>query len=178
MEKYTEAKSCISGADDLFKFRVTEIMLISTEYDAYVLEEDGQLAEKIYHQFSDLSLPYIPRIHWVASSEEAFETLKKIPIHLVISMSRANDMSSFDFERTIHEVYPEIPIVMLSYERLTRFCWQSLNMLKISRTLLTIVSLVYRQFYWLKIHQYITRKFCLLYIRKYCHKQGTWFYMP
>lgn len=119
MEKYTEAKSCISGADDLFKFRVTEIMLISTEYDAYVLEEDGQLAEKIYHQFSDLSLPYIPRIHWVASSEEAFETLKIIPIHLVISMSRANDMSSFDFERTIHEKYPEIPIVMLSYERLT-----------------------------------------------------------
>ncbi|MHC1718669.1 MAG: DUF5752 family protein [Acidaminococcaceae bacterium] len=119
MEKYTEAKSCISGADDLFKFRVTEIMLISTEYDAYVLEEDGQLAEKIYHQFSDLSLPYIPRIHWVASSEEAFETLKTIPIHLVISMSRANDMSSFDFERAIHEAYPEIPIVMLSYERLT-----------------------------------------------------------
>ena len=66
-----------------------------------------------------MSLPYIPRIHWVASSEEAFETLKKIPIHLVISMSRANDMSSFDFERAIHEVYPEIPIVMLSYERLT-----------------------------------------------------------
>lgn len=119
MEKYTEAKSCISGADDLFKFRVTEIMLISTEYDAYVLEEDGQLAEKIYHQFSDLSLPYIPRIHWVASSEEAFETLKTIPIHLVISMSRANDMSSFDFERAIHEAYPLIPIVMLSYERLT-----------------------------------------------------------
>ena len=119
MEKYTEAKSCISGADDLFKFRVTEIMLISTEYDAYVLEEDGQLAEKIYHQFSDLSLPYIPRIHWVASREEAFATLKTIPIHLVISMSRANDMSSFDFERAIHEVYPEIPIVMLSYERLT-----------------------------------------------------------
>lgn len=119
MEKYTEAKSCISGADDLFKFRVTEIMLISTEYDAYVLEEDGQLAEKIYHQFSDLSLPYIPKIHWVASSEEAFETLRKIPIHLVISMSRANDMSSFDFERAIHEAYPEIPIIMLSYDRLT-----------------------------------------------------------
>ena len=119
MEKYTEAKSCISGADDLFKFRVTEIMLISTEYDAYVLEEDGQLAEKIYHQFSDLSLPYIPKIHWVASSEEAFETLKTIPIHLVISMSRTNDMSSFDFERAIHEAYPEIPIIMLSYDRLT-----------------------------------------------------------
>lgn len=119
MEKYTDAKSCISGVDDLFKFRVTEIMLISTEYDAYVLEEDGQLAEKIYHQFSDLSLPYIPRIHWVANKEEAFKTLKNIPIHLVISMSRANDMSSFAFERAINEAYPDTPIVMLSYERLT-----------------------------------------------------------
>lgn len=119
MEKYTEAKSCISGVEGLFKFRVTEIMLISTEYDAYVLEEDGQLAEKLYHQFSDLSLPYIPRLHWVANREEAFNTLKEIPIHLVISMTRANDMSSFAFERAINEAYPDIPIVMLSYERLT-----------------------------------------------------------
>ncbi|KYZ75692.1 phosphoenolpyruvate synthase [Anaerosporomusa subterranea] len=119
MEKFVDMKTRFSGVHDLMKFRVTEILLISTEYDAYVLEEDGQLAEQIYHQFNDLSIPFIPRIHWVANSEEAFEELKMRTIHLIITMSRISDMSSFEVETTIHEAYPTIPIVMLSYDRLT-----------------------------------------------------------
>ena len=119
MKKFVDLKAHFSGIHDLMKFRVTEILLISTEYDAYILEEDGQLAEQIYHQFNDLSIPYIPRIHWVANREEAFEELEKRTIHLIITMSRIGDMRSFQFETTIHETYPNIPIVMLSYDRLT-----------------------------------------------------------
>jgi hypothetical protein len=119
MDKFADLKARFSGIHDLMKFRVTEILLISTEYDAYVLEEDGQLAEQIYHQFNDLSIPFVPRIHWVANSEEALEKLKKGPIHLIITMSRVSDMSSFAVESKIHAAYPDIPIVMLSYDRLT-----------------------------------------------------------
>lgn len=119
MKKFVDLKARFSGVHDLMKFRVTEILLISTEYDAYVLEEDGRLAEQIYHQFNDLSIPYIPRIHWVANQEEAFEELKMSTIHLIITMSRISDMNSFEFEKTIHEAYPKIPIVMLTYDRLT-----------------------------------------------------------
>lgn len=119
MRKFVDLKARFSGVHDLMKFRVTEILLISTEYDAYVLEEDGQLAEQIYHQFNDLSIPYIPRIHWVDTQEEAFEELKMTPIQLIITMSRISDMGSFAFETAIHEAYPDIPIVMLSYDRLT-----------------------------------------------------------
>lgn len=118
MKKFVDLKSRFLGVHDLMKFRVTEILLISTEYDAYVLEEDGRLAEQIYHQFNDLSIPYVPRIHWVANGEEAFEELKRRTIHLIITMSRMSDMSSFEFETAIHEAYPDIPIVMLSYDRL------------------------------------------------------------
>ena len=119
MGKFSDMKARFSGVHDLMKFRVTEILLISTEYDAYVLEEDAQLAEQIYHQFNDLSIPYIPRIHWVATREEAFEELEMRPIHLIITMARISDMSSFTFETALHEAYPNIPIVMLSYDRLT-----------------------------------------------------------
>ncbi|EGO65931.1 PEP/pyruvate-binding domain-containing protein [Acetonema longum] len=119
MGKSVDLKTRFSGIHDLMKFRVTEILLISTEYDAYVLEEDGQLAEQIYHHFNDLSIPFIPRIHWVANSEEAFVELEKGSIHLVITMSRISDMSSFEVETKIYETYPAIPIVMLSYDRLT-----------------------------------------------------------
>ena len=119
MKSFVDLKTRFSGVHDLIKFRVTEILLISTQYDAYVLEEDGQLAEQIYHQFNDLSIPFIPRIHWVADREEAFAELEKRPIHLIITMSRISDMGSFDFESAIHEAYPDIPIVMLSYDRMT-----------------------------------------------------------
>ena len=119
MKKFADLKARFQGVHDLMKFRVTEILLISTEYDAYVLEEDGRLAEQIYDQFNDLSIPYIPRIHWVASGEEALEELKRRTIHLIITMSRVSDMSSFQSETAIHEAYPNIPIVMLSYDRLT-----------------------------------------------------------
>jgi len=109
MDRFGDLKARFSGVHDLMKFRITEILLISTEYDAYVLEEDGQLVEQIYHQFNDLSIPFIPRIHWVANSEEAFAELKKATIHLIITMSRISDISSFEFETAIHEAYPYYP---------------------------------------------------------------------
>lgn len=119
MKKFGDMKARFLGIHDLMKFRVTEILLISTEYDAYVLEEDGRLAEQIYQQFNDLSIPFIPRIHWVDNGEDALEELKSRTIHLIITMSRISDLSSFEFETTIHKAYPNIPIVMLSYDRLT-----------------------------------------------------------
>ena len=119
MKKFVDLKARFSGVHDLIKFRVTEILLISTLYDGFVLEEDGQLTEQIYHQFNDLSIPYIPRIHRVANQEEAFAELTSWPIHLIITMSRISDMGSFEVETAIHEAYPDIPIVMLSYDRLT-----------------------------------------------------------
>ena len=119
MKKFGDMKSRFLGIHDLMKFRVTEILLISTEYDAYVLEEDGRLEEQIYQQFNDLSIPFIPRIHWVANGEDALEELKSRTIHLIITMSRISDLSSLEIETIIYKTYPNIPIVMLSYDRLT-----------------------------------------------------------
>ena len=119
VREFGDNKDCFSGIHDLMKFRVTEILLISTEYDAYVLEEDGRLAEQIYHYYNDLSIPFIPRLHWVANEDETWRELEARQIHLIITMSRINGASSFEFETQIHEKYPDIPIVMLSYERMT-----------------------------------------------------------
>ncbi len=119
MTKFVDLKTRFSGVHDLIKFRVTEILLISTAYDGFVLEEDGQLTEQIYNQFADLSIPYIPRIHRVSRQEEALDALATRTFHLIITMSRISDMESFAFENAIHEAHPDIPIVMLSYDRLT-----------------------------------------------------------
>ena len=119
MKKFADLKTRFSGVHDLIKFRVTEILLISTAYDGFVLEEDGQLTEQIYHQFNDHSIPYIPRIQRVSSQEEAMEELMTGEFHLIITMSRISDIDSFECEKTINAAYPDIPIVMLTYDRLT-----------------------------------------------------------
>lgn len=108
-----------SSVHDLIKYRVAEILLVSTLYDGFVLEEDGQLSEQIYNQFADLSISFIPRIHRVSRLEEAFEALQTRTFHLIITMYRISDISSFEFEKSLKASYPDIPIVMLSYDRLT-----------------------------------------------------------
>lgn len=119
MQRFVDVQAKFLGVHDLIKFRVTDILLISTPYDGFVLEEDGQLSEQIYNQFADLSIPFIPRLQRVAGCEEALEALQTRTFHLIITMSRICDMGSFELEKTLKAAYPAIPIIMLSYERLT-----------------------------------------------------------
>ena len=103
---------------DLMRFRVREILLVSTPYDSFVLEEDGHLSDKIFSEYLDLNLQFVPRIAHAASAEEAFEALKSRTYDLVITMPRISDMSPLEFSRRVREAYPEKPIVMLTYETL------------------------------------------------------------
>lgn len=119
MKRFVDLKARFSSIHDLMKFRVTEILLVSTLYDGFVLEEDGQLSEQIYNQFADLNISLIPRIQRVVSLEEALTALEERTFHLIITMFRISDMTFFELEKALKEAQPDIPIVMLSYERLS-----------------------------------------------------------
>lgn len=103
---------------DLMKFRVREILLVSTPYDSFVLEEDGHLSDKIFSEYLGLNLQFAPRISHASSAEEAFEALKDRTYDLVITMPRIGDMNPLEFSRRVKEAYPEKPVVMLTYEAL------------------------------------------------------------
>nr|MBP6492277.1 phosphoenolpyruvate synthase [Clostridia bacterium] len=103
---------------DLMKFRVREILLVSTPYDSFVLEEDGHLSDKIFSEYIGLNLQFVPRIAHASSGEEALEALKTRTYDLVITMPRISDMSPLDFSRLVKETYPDKPVVMLTYETL------------------------------------------------------------
>ncbi|MCX7970247.1 MAG: PEP/pyruvate-binding domain-containing protein [Negativicutes bacterium] len=111
-------KRLISGLE-LNKYRVTNILLVSTAYDGFVLEEDGGLYEQIYHHFADLSIPFIPQLTRVSGLTAALNELKSQTYTLVITMFRHNDIDEFAVEREIKLAYPEMPVVLLSYERLS-----------------------------------------------------------
>lgn len=104
---------------DLMKFRVREILLVSSFYDAFVLEEDGGLSERIFSEYIDLNLRFIPRITRVSSAEAALEAIRESHYDMVITMTRISDMDLFKFGQTVKEIVPGMPVVVLTYEWVT-----------------------------------------------------------
>jgi CheY-like chemotaxis protein len=101
---------------ELMKFRVREILIVSSLYDAFVLEEDGGLSERILSEFMGLNLQFIPRVHRVSTAEEALTAIKDKPFDLVITMARLSDMNVIEFGRRVKELKPGMPVILLSYE--------------------------------------------------------------
>jgi CheY-like chemotaxis protein len=99
---------------DLMSYRVREVLLVSSLYDSYILEEDGQLSESLDAEFYQLNLATSPRITQVSTAEEAFSILEKRPFDLVITMARLGGMDPRAFARAIKERHLDLPVVLLA----------------------------------------------------------------
>ena len=99
---------------DMMKRRIFNVLLIANPYDAFMLEDDGRVDEKIFEEYSKLGLRYPPRFFQVASQEEAEEELKKTSFELVICMPGTDNNDVFDIARDIKIHNPKIPIVVLT----------------------------------------------------------------
>ena len=99
---------------DLMLNRVCNVLLIANPYDAFMLEDDGRVDEKIFSEYAKLGLRFPPRFIQVHSREEAEEKMAGGSIDLVICMPAAEDNSVFDIARDIKHHYPTIPIVVLT----------------------------------------------------------------
>jgi len=97
-------------------YRIHEILVVSSPYDAYILEEDGRLSEQILHEYLGINLRYAPRVWRASTAAEAMSMLKQRKINLVISMMRVSDMDPVSFGRQVKEQYPDMPVVLLAYD--------------------------------------------------------------
>ncbi|MCD4834823.1 MAG: phosphoenolpyruvate synthase [Bacteroidales bacterium] len=98
----------------LMQKRIHKVLLISSNYDSFMLEEDGRVDEQIFNEYVGLNLRYPPIFVMANSSEEAYEILKNDNIDLVISMLRIGDTDTFTFANQIKSIYPAIPIIVLT----------------------------------------------------------------
>ncbi len=99
---------------DLMRYRVREVLLVSSLYDSYILEEDGQLSESLDAEFYRLNLTTSPRITQVSTAEEAFAILQRRPFDLVITMARLGGTDPRVLARTLKDANPELPVVLLA----------------------------------------------------------------
>ncbi|MCF0197103.1 MAG: phosphoenolpyruvate synthase, partial [Bacteroidaceae bacterium] len=99
---------------DLMLRRVCNVLLIANPYDAFMLEDDGRVDEKIFSEYARLGLRFPPRFIQVANREEAEAQMNAGNIDLVICMPAASSNDVFDIARDIKNDYPHTPIVVLT----------------------------------------------------------------
>lgn len=94
--------------------RIFNVLLVANPYDAFMLEDDGRIDEKIFNEYMDLSLRYPPRFTQVSTEEETWEKLNSTTFDLVICMPGSDNNTAFDIARDVKSSYPNIPIVVLT----------------------------------------------------------------
>jgi CheY-like chemotaxis protein len=99
---------------NLMKFKVTKILLVSSLYDAFILEEDGLLVEQISDEYRDLSLSSPPQVVRVPSGAEALKELRQGRYDLIVTMSQIMDLDPREFCRQARAVQTGIPVVLLA----------------------------------------------------------------
>jgi len=95
--------------------RIRQVLLICSNYDAYMLEEDGRIDEQIFNEYVSLNLRYPPNFIMASSAREALKILKKDKIDLIIEMLNIGDMDTFELAKKIKAKYEDIPIVTLTH---------------------------------------------------------------
>jgi CheY-like chemotaxis protein len=98
---------------DLMHFKVEEILLVATVYDAFILEEEGKLTEQIFGEYHQLNLSSAPRVTSVPSGEEALKALRERRFDMVIVTVRVDEITPFELSRKIREIDREIPLLLL-----------------------------------------------------------------
>jgi len=109
--------SRFQGFQNLIQNRIVDILLVSSEYDLFVFEEDGRLYEQLFENDQGLSLAYDPVITRVSSGKEALEKLLNGKrFDLVISTLHIEDMHPAQFLERIRVAGIDVPVVLMAFD--------------------------------------------------------------
>ena len=101
--------------DLLMQKRIHKVLIICSNYDNYMLEEDGRIDEQIFNEYVSLNLKYPPTFVQTDNAEDAFKILSEGSIDLVIAMLSIKGTDAFALAKEIKKKYERIPIVVLTY---------------------------------------------------------------
>ncbi|MCK9449323.1 MAG: phosphoenolpyruvate synthase [Bacteroidales bacterium] len=98
----------------LMKNRIYHVLLISSVYDAFMLEEDGRVDEQIFNEYVSLNLRYPPIFLLASSEKEAFDMLDQESIDLIIIMLSSQEKQTYQLAEKLKATQESIPIVVLA----------------------------------------------------------------
>ena len=99
---------------NLMMRRIYNVLIVANPYDAFMLEDDGRVEEKIYNEYMELGLRYPPTFTQVSTTEEARQVLKTMHIDLVICMPGNADNDAFSVAHDIKAEFPHMHCIVLT----------------------------------------------------------------
>ena len=99
---------------NLMTRRIFNVLIVANPYDAFMLEDDGRVDEKIFDEYMELGMRYPPTFTQVSTTEEASSVLQTTDIDLVICMPGNADNDAFAVARDVKQMAPHIPCVVLT----------------------------------------------------------------
>ncbi|HLB00218.1 MAG TPA: PEP/pyruvate-binding domain-containing protein, partial [Bacteroidota bacterium] len=102
---------------DLMRWRVREVLLVSSQYDSFLFDEDGQLYGLIQDEYLGLSMSHSPEIVKVSRTSEALELLRDgRHFDLIIATPHIEDSRPHQFARQVRELGCTQPITLLAFD--------------------------------------------------------------
>jgi hypothetical protein len=101
--------------NELMQNRINKILIVCSNYDYYMLEEDGRIDERIFNEYTDLNLRYPPNFVHANSAKRAIKLMDEVKVDLVITWLDIGNYHAFETSKEIKEAYPDVPIAALSF---------------------------------------------------------------
>ncbi|MBF0449971.1 MAG: phosphoenolpyruvate synthase/pyruvate phosphate dikinase [Candidatus Magnetomorum sp.] len=107
--------SPFNAYQSLMSRKIQNILLVSSPYDAYLMEEEGNLASRIINEYRGLNLSRPPTITQISSAEKSLEYLSCESADMVITMPNIGDMNVLSLGQKIKHSYPDLPVILLAH---------------------------------------------------------------
>ena len=98
---------------DLMPFKVKEILLIASLYDAFTIENEGNFTQKILGEFSKLNLTSFPRVTAVSSYPDAYKKMTSKHYDLIIVMVGNDRDTPIQVIETLKKDFDYLPVYLL-----------------------------------------------------------------
>ncbi|MFL6203535.1 MAG: PEP/pyruvate-binding domain-containing protein [Thermoanaerobaculia bacterium] len=104
---------------DLMRYRILDILLVATPYDSFLLQEAGELSERMAGEFRNLDVHYAPGLTVASTGGEALEIAKRQrSINLILTTPHVADMDAAELARRVREsgIRRDLPVVLLAWD--------------------------------------------------------------
>ncbi|MGB6122919.1 MAG: PEP/pyruvate-binding domain-containing protein, partial [Bacteroidota bacterium] len=107
----------VQGFQNLMRFSVNDILLVSSRYDSYILMEDGRLHESLRKEYEGLHLSRTPEITHASSCTQVMDLFAAgRRFDLIVTTLHIEDVHTTDLARRIRDHGITTPIVLLAYD--------------------------------------------------------------
>ncbi len=97
--------------------RILKVLLVSSEYDLYIMEEEGLISDRISDDYALLHLTNAPVVTRVSTAEEAIHLIEKKHFDLVVTGIRVGKKANiYEMATKIKKISPNLPIALLTSE--------------------------------------------------------------